>query len=96
VIGGLVAVLLIVTVGSRVIDGLRRAEAESILARLPQDQAVAYYGVLRKRMRRIVLMRALALLSLLWMFFVFRQRLVKHEAPPMVAAVVANQEIESW
>jgi len=92
VIGGLVAVLLIVTVGSRVIDGLRRAEAESILARLPQEQAVAYYDVLRRRMRRIVVMRALALLSLLWMFFVFRQRLIKHETPQVVAAVVFAQD----
>jgi hypothetical protein len=89
VIGGLVAVLLIVTVGGRAIDGLRRAEAESILARLPQDQAVAYYDVLRRRMRRIVVMRALALISLLWMFVVWRQRLIKHEMPRMACSVAA-------
>ena len=88
-IGGLVAVLLIVTAGSRVIDGLRRAEAESILARLPQDQAVAYYDVLRRRMRRIIVLRALALVSLLWIFVVFRQRLIKHDEPRIVAAAVA-------
>jgi hypothetical protein len=91
VIGGLIAVLLIVTLGGRAIDGLRRAEAESILARLPQAEAVAYYDVLRRRMRRIVLMRALALISLLWMFVVFRQRLIKHEAPRMACAVAADQ-----
>jgi hypothetical protein len=95
-IGGLVAVLLIVTVGSRVIDGLRRTEAESILARLPEDQAVAYYDILRRRMRRIILMRALALLSLLWIFVVLRQRLVKHEAPPAVAAAVSSPRPRSW
>ena len=90
-IGGLIAVLLIVTLGGRAIDGLRRAEAESILARLPQAEAVAYYDVLRRRMRRIVLMRALALISLLWMFVVFRHRLVKHEPPRMACAVTADR-----
>ena len=90
-IGGLVAVLLIVTVGGRIVDGLRRAEAESILARLPREQAVAYYDVLRRRRRRIVVMRALALVSLLWMFFVFRQRLVKHDEPRVVAAVTGSR-----
>jgi len=80
VIGGLLAVLLIVTVGGRAIDGLRRMEAEDILSRLPEDDARAYFDVLRRRMRRIVVMRALALGSLLLIFFVFRQRLIHHDA----------------
>lgn len=81
-IGGLVAVLLIVVVGGRAVDELRRKEGESVLGRLPEAQARAYYEVLRRRMRRIAIMRALALASLLWTFFVFRQRLVRHEVPP--------------
>jgi hypothetical protein len=85
--GALLAVLAIVAVGGRAIDGLRRAEAESILSRLPEAEARAYYDVLRRRMRRIVLMRALALVSLLWIFFVFRQRLIQHEAPRPTVAV---------
>ena len=76
--GALVAVLLIVIVGGRTIDGLRRSEAENILARLPQADALAYYDALRRRMRRIVLMRALALGSLLAIFWSFRRRLVEH------------------
>ena len=75
---GLFAVLLIVALGGRAVDELRRKEAENILGRLPGAEARAYYDVLRRRMRRIVLMRATAILSLLWIFFVYRQRLVQH------------------
>ena len=46
-IGGLVAVLLIVVLGGRAVDELRRKEGESILGRLPEAQARAYYEVLR-------------------------------------------------
>jgi hypothetical protein len=81
VIGGLVAVLLIVVVGGRAVDELRRKEGEGVLGRLPVAEARAYYDVLRRRMRRIAIMRAVALASLLWIFFVVRHRLVQHEAP---------------
>lgn len=72
---GLLAVLAILVIGGRATDGLRRAEAEDILARLPKSDAVAYYHVIRRRVRRVVLMRALALLSLLWIMLVVRQHL---------------------
>ena len=74
-IGGLFAVLAIVVIGGRATDGLRRAEAEDILARLPEADAVAYYHVIRRRVRRVVLMRVLALIALLWIMLVLRQRL---------------------
>jgi hypothetical protein len=91
VIPGLLAALVIVTVGSRVIDGLRRAEAEDILARLSDADARAYFDVLRRRMRRIVFMRALALVSLLCIFVAFRQRLIQHDAPRGRAAPPGKQ-----
>ena len=46
---GLFAVLVIVAVGGRAIDGVRLSQAESILARLPEADARAYYDLLRRR-----------------------------------------------
>jgi len=73
---GLFAVLVIVAVGGRAIDAVRLSQAESILARLPDADARAYYDVLRRRVRKVLVMRALALISLLCIFWVFRQRLM--------------------
>ena len=72
----LFAVLVIVAVGGRASDALRLSQAESILARLPDDEARAYYDALRRRVRKVLLMRALTLISLLCIFWVLRQRLI--------------------
>lgn len=81
--GGLIAVLVIVAVGTRALDDLRRQEAESILHRLPIPQAHAYYEALRRRMRRLMLMRALSLVSLLLILLTIRQHLTP--GPPAAA-----------
>jgi hypothetical protein len=75
----LFAVLVIVAVGGRAIDAVRLSQAESILSRLPEADARAYYDVLRKRVRKIIVMRGLVLIALLCIFWVLRQRLI---APP--------------
>jgi hypothetical protein len=72
----LFAVLVIVAVGGRAIDAVRLSQAESILQRLPDDAARAYYDLLRRRVRRLIVMRALALIALLCIFWVVRQRLI--------------------
>ena len=72
----LFAVLVIVAVGSRAIDAVRLSQAENILQRLPDDAARAYYDLLRRRVRRVIVMRALALIALLCIFWVVRQRLI--------------------
>jgi hypothetical protein len=72
----LFAVLVIVAVGGRATDAVRLSQAESILARLPEADARAYYDVLRRRVRKVLVMRALTLLSLLCIFWVLRQRLI--------------------
>jgi hypothetical protein len=71
---GLFAVLVIVAVGGRAIDGVRLSQAESILARLPEADARAYYDLLRRRVRRLIVMRALVLIALLCIFWVLRHR----------------------
>lgn len=72
----LFAVLVIVAVGGRATDALRLSQAESILARLSEADARAYYDILRRRVRKVIVMRALALISLLCIFWVVRQRLM--------------------
>jgi hypothetical protein len=73
---GLFAVLVIIAVGSRAIDGVRLSQAESILARLPEADARTYYDLLRRRVRKVIALRALALIALLCIFWVLRRRLI--------------------
>ena len=73
----LFAVLVIVAVGSRATDALRLKQAESILARLPEAEARAWYDRLRRRVRKVIAMRALAVIALLCVFWVLRQRLMR-------------------
>ena len=71
----LFAVLVVVAVGSRATDAVRLSQAESILARLPEDDARAYYDVLRRRVRRTLVMRGIVLVALLCIFWAIRRRL---------------------
>jgi hypothetical protein len=71
----LFAVLVIVAVGSRATDAVRLAQAESILSRLPEAEARAYYDVLRRRVRRLLVIRGVLLIALLCIFWALRQRL---------------------
>jgi hypothetical protein len=72
---GLLTVLVIVAVGSRATDAVRLSQAESILARLPEAEARAYYDTLRRRVRRTLIMRGIALIALLCIFWAIRRRL---------------------
>ncbi len=81
-IGVVIAILGIVVLGARATDGVRTAQIESVLQRLPTAEAAAYYDGLRRRLRRIAVMRGVALLALLAIFYVFRQRLIGRPAPP--------------
>ena len=73
----LFAVLVIVAVGGRATDALRLKQAESILARLPEAEARAYYDMLRRRVRKVIAMRALAMIAMVCIFWVLRQRLMR-------------------
>ena len=72
---GLFTVLVIVAVGSRATDAVRLSQAESILARLSEAEARAYYDILRRRVRRTLIMRGVALVALLAIFWAIRRRL---------------------
>jgi len=72
----LFAVLVIVAVGTRATDALRLKQAESVLARLSEADARAYYDRLRRRVRKVIILRALAVIALLCIFWAIRQRLM--------------------
>ena len=75
-IASLIAILALVVVSSRATDGLRTAQLEDILSRLPPDEARAYYARLKQGVRKVAVLRAVALVSLLCLFYVFRRMLV--------------------
>jgi len=45
--------------------------------RLAEPDAIAYYDVLRRRVRRTIVMRGLSLIALLCIFWVLRHRLMQ-------------------
>jgi hypothetical protein len=76
VITTLIAIVAAIAIGGRANDTLRTAQMESILTRLPEDEARAYYDLLRRRLRRVLVMRALAIASLFCIFYMLRRWLV--------------------
>jgi hypothetical protein len=73
-----VAVLLIVVAGGRARDNLRLRQQELILQKLDTAAAAAYYDVLRRRVRNARILRAIALISLLCVFYAWRHGLARH------------------
>lgn len=74
-IGTLATVLLIVIVGGRARDNLRLRQQEIILQKLSEPEAVAYYDVLRRRVRNARILRAVTLFALLCIFYAWRHGL---------------------
>jgi hypothetical protein len=73
-IGTLVTVLLILAVGTHVADKVNVRQQEVVLAKLPVAEASAYYDVLRRRVRRVRLMRAMVLTALICLLYAYRHR----------------------
>lgn len=95
--------LAVVAVGARVSDSLRLKQESNILERLPESEGVAYYEVLRKRVARVRLLRALALSGLALLMYVGRRHLFpaetyaqavqRHISTSEKARVVAEEEL---
>jgi hypothetical protein len=77
-LSALATVLLVVVVGARAGDSLRLRQQEAILAKLTTADARAYYDVLRRRVRRVRVMRAIALLGLGCLLYAIRHGLLKN------------------
>ncbi len=71
---GVLLVVLILALGAHLSDGVRLKQEEAILRKLPVDEAHAYYEVLRQRARRVKVLRAVALTSLLVAMLAARRR----------------------
>ena len=69
-------VAVVVLVGTRARDELRLRQQELVLAKLERADAVAYYDVLRRRVRNARILRAIALASLLGLIYAWRHGLV--------------------
>jgi hypothetical protein len=91
----LLIVALIAAVGTRATDGLRVKQQEAILANLPVEEARAYYEILRKRVRRVAILRVIALLSVITIFYCYKARLAgKLPGLSKLAVAVAVREVD--
>jgi predicted dinucleotide-binding enzyme len=75
VIGALIAVIAIVGIGTGATARLRTAQLEAILSGLPETEARAYYAQLRRRIRKIAVLRAIALACVVCLAYGMRQLL---------------------
>jgi hypothetical protein len=82
VLTALVLVVAILALGAHLTDGVRLREEELILRKLPEEEAVAYYEVLKQRARRIRLLRAVTLASLALVLLAMRRRLFRGAPTP--------------
>jgi hypothetical protein len=78
----LATVLLIVIVGGRTRDNLRLRQQETILAKLSEPDAIAYYDVLRRRVRNARILRGITMLALLCIFYAWRHGLGRSLGSP--------------
>jgi hypothetical protein len=71
----LLVIALVVLLGARGRDGLRLRQQEVVLAKLPREEARAYYDVLRRRVRNARILRAITLASSLVLIYAWRHGL---------------------
>ena len=76
-------VILVLVVGAHMADTIRVKQEEAILRRLPLEQAHDYYELLRRRVRRVRVLRAITLVSLVLVMVAARRRFFP---PPPTAA----------
>lgn len=74
---GLLVAALIIFVGNEWSERVRIKQEESILHRLPESEAVAYYEALKKRVRRTRLLRGCVLVALVLIVFSLKNILLK-------------------
>lgn len=62
--GSVLIVVLVLALGNELTERLRVKQEERILQNLPEHEAVAYYQVLTKRVRKVRLLRGAVLVAL--------------------------------
>ena len=71
-IGTLLTALLLLAVGTSAGDRLIVRQQEVVLAKLPVAEASAYYDLLKRRVRRVRVLRAIVLLSLFSLLYAYK------------------------
>jgi hypothetical protein len=69
VIGTILIAVLVISVGTRATDAIRLRQQETILAKLPTADAVAYFRILRRRAWTVRILRVIAVVSLLTILY---------------------------
>jgi hypothetical protein len=80
-------VFLVLGAGAHLADGIRVKQEEAILRRLSLEEAHGYYQVLRRRVRRVRILRAITMVSLLLVMVAVRRRFFPPPPPPGDSAV---------
>jgi len=80
--GSLLIALVVFVLGERASDALEVRQQEVVLQKLPADAANAYYGRLRRRARKIGVLRAVIVASLMVLGYAYRRELVSERHGP--------------
>jgi hypothetical protein len=88
VLGTLLVMAIVIAVGTRASDGLQVKQQEAILASLPEPEALAFYDLLRRRLRKIQVLRVIALLALVTLFYAYKH----HLAPPAAGPAPVSEK----
>jgi hypothetical protein len=62
--GSVLMVVLVLALGNELTERLRVKQEELILKKLPQNEAIAYYDVLKRRVMKVRILRGAVLVSL--------------------------------
>jgi hypothetical protein len=73
--GAVLVMVIVLVAGTRASDALEVRQQEVILANLPEREAVAYYDVLRRRLRKTMVLRVVALLAAVTLVYCYKHRL---------------------
>jgi hypothetical protein len=80
----LLVIAIVIAIGTRASDNVQVRQQEAILANLPEQEALAYYVLLRRRVRRVAVLRVIAFLSLLTLFYTYKRQLAPAAGKPPV------------
>jgi hypothetical protein len=97
VLSTILLMVVILAVGSRAADNLRLRQEEIVLHKLPVNEAADYYEQLGRRIRRVRILRAVAVLSLLLMILAYKHRFAQKGGggPAPLRAAPAAGAVES-
>jgi hypothetical protein len=88
-------VILILGLGAHLADGVRVRQEELILRKLTVEEAHGYYEVLRRRARRVRVLRAVTVASLLLGMLAARRRFFPPPPPPAPAATAGPTTVQA-